>query len=62
MGAALLNSTIITVVSLLVLIVVGSTASYYLARKQSRLSYGMYILFLLGSSSRSSSRWCRCTR
>ncbi len=30
------------------LIAVGSTASYYLARKQSRLSYGMYILFLLG--------------
>ena len=30
------------------LIAVGSTASYYLARKHSRLSYGMYILFLLG--------------
>jgi len=48
MFAALVNSTIITVVSLLALIIVGSTASYYLARKQSRLSYGMYILFLLG--------------
>jgi raffinose/stachyose/melibiose transport system permease protein len=35
-------------VSLVALIIVGSTASYYLARKQSRLSYGMYILFLLG--------------
>jgi raffinose/stachyose/melibiose transport system permease protein len=48
MFAALVNSTIITVVSLAALIIVGSTASYYLARKQSRLSYGMYILFLLG--------------
>jgi raffinose/stachyose/melibiose transport system permease protein len=48
MLAALVNSTIITVVSLVALIIVGSTASYYLARKQSRLSYGMYILFLLG--------------
>jgi raffinose/stachyose/melibiose transport system permease protein len=48
MGAALLNSTVITAVSLVGLILVGSTASYYLARKQSRLSYGMYILFLLG--------------
>jgi raffinose/stachyose/melibiose transport system permease protein len=48
MFAALVNSTIITVVSLVALIIVGSTASYYLARKQSRLSYGMYILFLLG--------------
>jgi raffinose/stachyose/melibiose transport system permease protein len=48
MFAALVNSTIITVVSLVALIIVGSTASYYLARKQSRLSYGLYILFLLG--------------
>ena len=39
---------IITSVSLVVLVAVGSTASYYLARKQSRLSYGMYIVFLLG--------------
>ena len=48
LGAALINSAIITSVSLVVLVAVGSTASYYLARKQSRLSYGMYILFLLG--------------
>ena len=27
---------------------VGSTAAYYLARTQSQLSYGMYLLFLLG--------------
>jgi raffinose/stachyose/melibiose transport system permease protein len=48
LGAALLNSTIITGLGLVVLVAVGSTASYYLARKQSRLSYGLYILFLLG--------------
>jgi raffinose/stachyose/melibiose transport system permease protein len=48
LGAALINSAIITSVSLVVLVAVGSTASYYLARKQSRLSYGMYIVFLLG--------------
>ena len=47
-GAALVNSTIITSISLVALVAVGSTASYYLARKQSRLSYGMYIIFLLG--------------
>jgi raffinose/stachyose/melibiose transport system permease protein len=48
LGAALVNSAIITSVSLVVLVAVGSTAAYYLARKQSRLSYGMYIVFLLG--------------
>jgi raffinose/stachyose/melibiose transport system permease protein len=48
MGAALINSTIITGLSLLALIAVGSLASYYLARTKTRLSYGMYILFLLG--------------
>ena len=48
LGAALINSTLITGISLVALIAVGSTATYYLARKQSRLSYGMYILFLLG--------------
>jgi len=48
LGAALINSTLITGISLVTLIAVGSTAAYYLARKQSRLSYGMYILFLLG--------------
>jgi raffinose/stachyose/melibiose transport system permease protein len=47
-GAAMLNSTIITVASLVCLIAIGSTAGYYLARTHSRLSYGMYLLFLLG--------------
>jgi raffinose/stachyose/melibiose transport system permease protein len=48
LGAAMLNSTVITVCSLVALILVGSTAAYYLARRQSKLSYGMYLLFLLG--------------
>lgn len=48
LGAALLNSTIILVLSLLCLIVVGSLAAYYLARAKSRLSFGMYMLFLIG--------------
>ena len=48
LGAAMVNSTIITVTSLLCLIIIGSTAAYYLARTQSHLSYGMYLLFLLG--------------
>jgi raffinose/stachyose/melibiose transport system permease protein len=48
LGAAMLNSTIITVGSLLCLVVIGSLASYYLARTQTRLSYGLYMLLLLG--------------
>jgi raffinose/stachyose/melibiose transport system permease protein len=48
LGAAMVNSTIITVASLVGLIMIGSTASYYLARTQSKLSYGMYLVFLLG--------------
>jgi raffinose/stachyose/melibiose transport system permease protein len=48
LGAAFFNSTLITVASLLALIVLGSLASYFLARTRSRLGYGMFILFLLG--------------
>jgi raffinose/stachyose/melibiose transport system permease protein len=48
LGAAMLNSTIITVASLIFLVMIGSTAAYYLARTMSKLSYGMYLLFLLG--------------
>jgi raffinose/stachyose/melibiose transport system permease protein len=47
-GSALLNSTVITVVSVAVLIVVGSFAAYFVARWQTRLGYGLYVLFLLG--------------
>jgi raffinose/stachyose/melibiose transport system permease protein len=48
LGAALLNSTLITVSSVIVLIVLGSLAAYFLARTVSRLSYTLYILFLVG--------------
>ncbi|MEV6272728.1 carbohydrate ABC transporter permease [Kribbella sp. NPDC051936] len=48
LGSALLNSTLITVSSVLVLIVLGSLAAYFLARTATRLSYTLYILFLVG--------------
>ena len=45
----MLNSTIITVISLIGLIIVGSTAVVLpRARRKTKLSYGMYLLFLLG--------------
>ena len=44
----MVNSTIITVTSLIALVTVGSSAAYYLARARTRLSYGLYLLFLLG--------------
>jgi raffinose/stachyose/melibiose transport system permease protein len=48
LGSALVNSTVITVVSLAVLIAVGSFAAYFIARSMTRLGYGLYVLFLLG--------------
>lgn len=48
LGPALLNSTVITVASLLALIAIGSFAAYFLSRRASRLGYGLYVLFLLG--------------
>ncbi|MFB4314195.1 carbohydrate ABC transporter permease [Actinomadura sp. 21ATH] len=48
LGSALLNSTVITAASLLVLIAVGSFAAYFLARCATRLGFGLYVLFLLG--------------
>ena len=48
LGSALLNSTVITVVSLICLIALGSFAAYFLARCASRLGYTLYVLFLLG--------------
>lgn len=47
-GAAFLNSLTITFGSILLLIVLGSLAAYYLARVSSNVSYGIYILFLVG--------------
>lgn len=48
LGSALVNSATVTVISVTLLIFVGSMAAYALARRQSRLSYGLYLLFLLG--------------
>jgi raffinose/stachyose/melibiose transport system permease protein len=48
LGGALLSSTLITVVSLVLLIAIGSCGAYFLARTGTRLGYGLYILFLLG--------------
>jgi len=48
LGSALLNSTLITVTSVVALIMLGSLAAYFLARRASRLSYSLYILFLVG--------------
>jgi len=48
LGEALWSSLVVTVVSVLLLIVIGSVAAYWLARQKTRLSYGLYILFLLG--------------
>ncbi|MFL6122205.1 carbohydrate ABC transporter permease [Actinophytocola sp.] len=47
-GTALINSTVITAVSVVLLIGVGSFAAYFVARCQTRLGYGLYVLFLLG--------------
>ncbi|TDC71978.1 carbohydrate ABC transporter permease [Streptomyces hainanensis] len=48
LGEALLNSTLITVLSLLALIATGSFAAYFLARCATRLGFRLYVLFLLG--------------
>ncbi|SFQ38216.1 carbohydrate ABC transporter permease [Actinomadura madurae] len=48
LGPALMNSTVITVASLVALIALGSFAAYFLSRRASRLGYGLYVLFLLG--------------
>jgi raffinose/stachyose/melibiose transport system permease protein len=48
LGGALLSSTLITVVSLVLLIAIGSFGAYWVARTGTRLGYGLYILFLLG--------------
>ncbi|WP_335973385.1 carbohydrate ABC transporter permease [Streptomyces sp. CA2R106] len=48
LGSALVNSAVITAASLVLLVVVGSTGAYYLARCASGLGYGLYVLFLLG--------------
>lgn len=48
LGKAIVSSTIITASSVVVLIALGSLAAFALARRASRLSYTVYLLFLLG--------------
>ena len=48
LGSALANSALITTAVLIALIVLGSTAAYAIARRPTRLGYGLYLLFLLG--------------
>jgi raffinose/stachyose/melibiose transport system permease protein len=48
LGKAIVSSTIITACSVVVLIALGSLAAFTLARRASRLSYVVYLLFLLG--------------
>src|SRR5580704_4616826 len=47
-GRSLINSLIVTVGSVAVLICVGSLCGYTLARRQSKLSTGVYLLFVAG--------------
>jgi raffinose/stachyose/melibiose transport system permease protein len=48
LGRAALNSGIITVGSVICLIIIGSLGAYAIARRPSKLSTGLYILFVLG--------------
>ncbi|GAB2599690.1 carbohydrate ABC transporter permease [Pseudactinotalea suaedae] len=45
---ALINSAVVTALSVAGLVVCGSTAAYLLARRAQRLSLGLYLVFLLG--------------
>ena len=48
LGNALINSLTVAALSVALLVVCGSLAAYALARRVSRLSYGLYLVFLLG--------------
>jgi raffinose/stachyose/melibiose transport system permease protein len=48
LGPAIMSSMVITVSSGLLLVLLGSLASFTLARRATRLSYAAYLLFLLG--------------
>jgi raffinose/stachyose/melibiose transport system permease protein len=47
-GHSLINSLVVTAGSVTLLVAVGSLCGYVLARSQSRLSYGLYLLFVAG--------------
>ncbi|MFC7623018.1 carbohydrate ABC transporter permease [Microlunatus sp. GCM10028923] len=48
LGSAFGNSAVIASLSVALLIVFGSLAGYQLARRRTKLSYGLYLMFLLG--------------
>jgi raffinose/stachyose/melibiose transport system permease protein len=48
LGHAFVNSLTVAGLSVALLVLCGSLAAYFLARRVSRLSYGLYLLFLLG--------------
>lgn len=48
LGTAMVNSVVVTSLSVVLLVACGSLAAYVLARRGTRLSYGTYLLFLLG--------------
>jgi raffinose/stachyose/melibiose transport system permease protein len=48
MAAALVSSVVITVISVLLLILIGSLCAYALARRTGRLSNALYLLFVIG--------------
>ncbi len=47
-GHALVNSLVITISSVLIVILFGSLAGWVLARRQSKLSTGLFLLFISG--------------
>lgn len=48
LGQAMINSLVVTGISVAALVACGATAAYTLARRLGRLSLGLYLLFLLG--------------
>jgi raffinose/stachyose/melibiose transport system permease protein len=48
LGQAFVNSLTVAGLSVGLLVLCGSLGAYFLARRMSRLSYGLYLLFLLG--------------
>lgn len=48
LGQALVNSVTVTALSIALLVVIGSLTSYWLARRQTRLSYWTYLMFVAG--------------
>jgi raffinose/stachyose/melibiose transport system permease protein len=48
LGGAMVSSAIVALLSVAALILLGSFAAYVLARRAGRLSFGLFILFMLG--------------